>query len=122
VLERVAGIRTMPSYAASPRVLVALQTNTLDQSAVWVDRRSVIVDSVRSPTGPAPYFGANSIALSHDGRRVAFAAAGQLWIYDRSRNVAMRAHTGIVPGQGILEPAWGPGDSLIATAPCSPVA
>jgi serine/threonine-protein kinase len=37
VLDRVAGVRTLPSYAASPGVLVALQTNTLAQSAVWVD-------------------------------------------------------------------------------------
>jgi serine/threonine protein kinase/Tol biopolymer transport system component len=114
VLERVAGVRTLPSYAVSPGVLVALQTNTADQSVVWVDRRSVIVDSVRSPAGPAPYFGASSVALSHDGGRIAFGAAGPLWIYDRDRKVATRAHTGTVPGQGILEPAWDPGDSLLA--------
>jgi Tol biopolymer transport system component len=28
--------------------------------------------------------------------------------------VATQAHTGTIPGQGILEPAWDPGDSLIA--------
>jgi eukaryotic-like serine/threonine-protein kinase len=114
VLERVVGVRTLPSYAASSSVLVALQMNPTQQTLVWVDRRSVIVDSVRAPTPPAPYFGASSVALSHDGRRIAFTAAGPLWIYDRDRNVAARAHTGTIQGQGILEPAWDPGDSLIA--------
>jgi eukaryotic-like serine/threonine-protein kinase len=114
VLERVAGVRTLPSYTASSGVLMALQTNPADQWAVWVDRRSLIVDSVRSPTGPAPYIGARSVALSHDGGRLAFAAAGPLWIYDRKRGVATRAHTGTVPGQGTLEATWDPGDSLLA--------
>jgi len=114
LLERVVGVRMLPSYAASSSILVALQMNAERQSVVWVDRRSVIVDSVRAPTPPAPYLGASSVALSHDGRRMAFTAAGPLWIYDRDRNVATRAHTGTVPGQGILEPAWDPGDSLIA--------
>ncbi|HZI74364.1 MAG TPA: hypothetical protein VFD73_10135, partial [Gemmatimonadales bacterium] len=114
VLDRVVGVRTLPSYAASSNVLVALQINPGQLTLVWVDRRSVIVDSVRAPTLPAPYFGASSVALSHNGRRVAFTSAGPLWIYDRDRNVATQAHTGIVPGQGILEPAWDPGDSLIA--------
>jgi len=114
LLERVVGVRTLPSYAASANVLVALQKNASQQSVVWVNRRSVIVDSVRAPTAPAPYYGASSVALSHDGRRIAFTAAGPLWIYDRDRNVATRAHTGLVAGQGILEPAWDPGDSLIA--------
>jgi Tol biopolymer transport system component len=55
-----------------------------------------------------------SAALSHDGRHIAFAAAGPLWLYDRDRKVATRAHTRLIPGQGVLEPAWSPGDSLIA--------
>jgi hypothetical protein len=114
VLDRVVGVRTLPSYAASPHVLVALQMNPAQLSLVWVDRRSVVVDSMRAPTSPAPFFGANSVALSHNGRRVAFTSAGPLWIYDRDRGVATQAHTGTVPGQGILEPAWDPGDSLIA--------
>jgi serine/threonine-protein kinase len=114
VLDRVVGVRTLPSYAASSTVLVALQMNSTQQTLVWVDRRSAIVDSVRAPTAPGPYFGASSVALSHNGRRIAFTSAGPLWIYDRDRNVATQAHTGTVPGQGILEPAWDPGDSLIA--------
>jgi Tol biopolymer transport system component len=114
VLERVGSVRTFPSYSATANALVAFQMYTGDQSLVWVDRRSVVVDSVRAPVGPSPYFGAKSAALDHSGRRIAFAATGPLWIYDRDRNVATRAQTGIVAGQGILEPAWDPGDSLIA--------
>jgi Tol biopolymer transport system component len=114
VLDRVVGVRTLPSYAASSEVLVALQMNPTQKSVVWVDRRSVIVDSERAPTAQAPYFGASSVALSHNGRRIAFTSAGPLWIFDRDRGVATQAHTGTIPGQGILEPAWDPGDSLIA--------
>jgi Tol biopolymer transport system component len=84
------------------------------QSLVWVNRQSAVVDSVRTPTGPIAFFGAANAALSHDGRRIAFAAAGPMWLYDRIRNVATRAHAGTFPGQSILEPVWGPGDSLIA--------
>jgi eukaryotic-like serine/threonine-protein kinase len=114
LLERVVGVRTLPSYTASSNVLVALQMTPRAPTVVWVDRRGMIVDSVRAPTAPSPYFGASSVALSHDGRRIAITAAGPLWLYDRDRNVATQAHTGTVPGQGILEPAWDPGDSLIA--------
>jgi Tol biopolymer transport system component len=114
VLNRVVGLRTLPSYTASPNVLVALQMNSGQQSLVWVNRKSVVVDSVLAATGAAPYFGASSAALAHDGRRIAFAAAGPMWLYDRDRDVATRAHTATLPDQGILEPAWDPGDSLIA--------
>jgi Tol biopolymer transport system component len=114
LLEHVVGVRTLASYAASTNALVALQMNSGAQSLAWVNRQSVVVDSARAPTGPVAYFGASSAAVAHSGRRIAFAAAGQLWLYDRNRQVATRAHTGIIPGQGILEPAWGPGDSLIA--------
>ena len=114
LLEHVIGVRTLPSYGASPSGLVALQMNNGDQSLVWVNRQSVVVDSVPAPTGPMAYYGASSAAVARSGRRIAFAAAGQLWLYDRDRRVATQAHTGIIPGQGILEPAWGPGDSLIA--------
>ncbi|HET6795684.1 MAG TPA: protein kinase [Gemmatimonadales bacterium] len=114
VLDRVVGVRTLPSYAASARVLVALQMGSGARSLVWVNRRSVVVDSVPVPSAPAPFFGSTSAGMAHDGRRIAFAAGGPLWLYDRSRNVATQAHTGSVPGQGILEPTWDPGDSLIA--------
>jgi serine/threonine-protein kinase len=114
VLDRVVGVRTLPSYAASPHALVALQMIGGSRSLVWVNRSSVVTDSVPIPSGPAPFFGSTSASLSHDGRRIAFAAAGPMWLYDRERNVATQAHTGIIPGQGILEPAWDPGDSLIA--------
>ncbi len=114
VLERVAGVRSLPSYAASSSALVALQMSTERQSLVWVNRQSSVVESLPSPTDQPPFFAAASASLAHDGRRIAFATAGPLWLYDRLRKVATRAHAQTIPGQGILDPVWGPGDSLIA--------
>jgi serine/threonine-protein kinase len=114
VLDRVVGVRTLMSYAAGGDNLVAFQMNSGPQWLVMVNRRSVVVDSFRVPTGAPPFFGAASAAMAHDGGRIAFAASGPMWLYDRSRNVATRAQTGIIAGQGILEPDWAPGDSLIA--------
>ena len=37
-----------------------------------------------------------------------------MWLHDRDRNVATRARVETRVGQGILDPAWSPGDSLIA--------
>ena len=113
VMDRVVGVRTLPSYAASPNVLVALQMTSAARSLVWVNRKSVVVDSIPVPGGPAPFFGATSAGVAHDGRRIAFAAAGPLWLFDRDRRIASQAQTGIVPGQGTLDPDWSPGDSLI---------
>ena len=45
VLDRVMGIRTLPSYAVSPNALVALQMNSGDRSLVWVNRQAAVVDS-----------------------------------------------------------------------------
>ena len=59
-------------------------------------------DSMRAPTGPMAYYSASSAALARSGRRIAFANAGQLWLYDRDRGVATRAHTGIIPGQFVF--------------------
>jgi Tol biopolymer transport system component len=113
VLERVAGIRTLPSYAASSSTLVAFQVSGGRQSLVWVNRQSSVVDSVLAPTDQPPFFGAASASLSHDGQRIAFAAAGPLWLYDRNRKVATRARAQTMTGQAVLDPAWDPGDSLI---------
>ena len=112
VIDRVVGVRTLPSYAASPNVLVALQMTSAARSLVWVNRKSVVVDSIPVP-GEAPFFGATSAGVAYDGRRIAFAAAGPLWLFDRDRRIASQAQTGIVPGQGTLDPDWSPGDSLI---------
>jgi eukaryotic-like serine/threonine-protein kinase len=53
------------------------------------------------------------VGLSHDARRIALGGVG-MWIYDRDRKVATRVRAETMPGQGIREPAWSPGDSLIA--------
>lgn len=113
VLNRIMGIRTLPGYAALPGALVVLPAVNEGRSLVWVNRQSSVVDSILAPTDPAPYFGAVSAAITRDGRRIAFAAAGPLWIYDRDRKVATRTHAERVAGQAILDPAWDPGDSLL---------
>ncbi len=113
VLGRIMGIRTLPGYAALPGMLVVIPPVNEGRSLVWVNRESSVVDSVLSPTEPAAYFGAVSAAVTHDGRRIAFAAAGPLWIYDRDRKVATRVYEERVAGQAILDPAWDPGDSLL---------
>jgi eukaryotic-like serine/threonine-protein kinase len=77
---------------------------------LWLDRRSIVVDSVVVP-GDAFTFG-----LSRDGRRIAFGGWG-MWQYDRSRSVATPLSVQSTPAQATLDPAWGPGDSLIAYRP-----
>ncbi len=115
VLDRVVGVRSVPSYTAVPTAIVALQTSADARHVVWVDRQSAVVDSVRAPTDFSnPLFGAATAALSHDGRRIAFAAGGPLWIHDRDRRVAVQVRAQTSPDQGTLDPAWSPGDSLIA--------
>ena len=77
---------------------------------LWLDRRSIVVDSVVVP-GDAFTFG-----LSRDGRRIAFGGWG-MWRYDRSRSVATPLSVQAMPAQATLDPAWGPGDSVIAYRP-----
>ena len=115
VLDRVVGVRSVPSYTAAPNAIVALQTPAEDRHLVWVDRQSAIVDSVLAPTDFSnPLFGVASASLSSDGRRIAFAAGGPLWIHDRDRRVSTKVQALTRAGQGILDPAWGPGDSVIS--------
>ena len=114
LLERVVGVRSVPSYAASATAVVALQTSAEPRHLVWVNRQSAIVDSVRAPTDfTNPLFGVATGAVSHDGRQIAFAAGGALWIHDRERGAVTRAQALTKPGEGALDPAWSPGDSLI---------
>jgi serine/threonine-protein kinase len=114
VLDRISGLRMFTSYAASARALIALQPPNRRWSFVWVNRQSAVVDSVPAPPDAGSFFGASSFGLSRDGRRVAFASGGPMWLHDRDRNVATRARAEARAGQGILDPAWSPGDSLIA--------
>jgi Tol biopolymer transport system component len=53
------------------------------------------------------------VDVSHDGRSVAFGGIG-MWVHSRDRNAVTRISAETVPGQALLDPAWSPGDSLIA--------
>jgi Tol biopolymer transport system component len=54
-----------------------------------------------------------SVALSRDGRRIVFGGLG-MWIYDQDRKVATAVRAQTRDDQGVIEPAWSPGDSMIA--------
>ena len=84
------------------------------RSLVWVDRRSVIVDSIRCSGAPAPFFGATSAAWRTTGGRIAFAAAGPLWLFDRTARSRARPRPASCPGREPSTRIWSPGDSLIA--------
>jgi TolB protein len=56
-----------------------------------------------------------NIDVSHDGRSIAFGGLG-LWVYSRERNASTRLRAETVPRQGILDPSWSPGDSMLAYA------
>jgi len=60
-----------------------------------------------------PLISSANFGVSHDGRSVAIGGLG-LWLHGRDRNVAVRVRAETEPNQGIIDPAWSPGDSLIA--------
>lgn len=74
---------------------------------VWVDRRSVVVDSLVAPTD------AQTFAISGDGRRIVFTGFG-MWVVDRARNVMTRLQVETASGQSTIDAMWDPGDSLIS--------
>jgi eukaryotic-like serine/threonine-protein kinase len=113
VLDRASSATRFTSYMATSRTLVALQPPDARPLLVWVNRQSAVVDSVAVPKGAGVMLATLSVGLSHDARRVALGGVG-MWIYDRDRKVATRVRAETMPGQGIREPAWSPGDSLIA--------
>ena len=113
LLEHGSGATRFTSVMASARTLIALQPSDARQSLVWVNRQSAVVDSVVAPKGAGAVLAALSVGVSHDARRIAFGGIG-MWIHDRDRNVATRVRAETIAGQGIREPAWSPGDSLIA--------
>jgi serine/threonine-protein kinase len=118
LLEHVSAFRSFPSFAVGARALLAHQAGGSTRSLVWVNRQSKVVDSVTAPSevgfGSAYGLGINA-AVSRDGRRIAFTAVGaSMWIHDRDRDVATRVRVATMEGQGVLNAAWGPGDTLIA--------
>ncbi len=94
-------------FAASPSALLFEQTSASATKLHWVDRQSLLRDSVLAPAD------AQSFAVSHDGRRIVFGGLG-LSLYDRDRNVTTRLASQTVRNQLSSDPAWDPGDTLIA--------
>ncbi len=115
VLDRVSGFAAFASHTVTEHALVTVPPAAATQSLVSVNRKSEVVDSLVVPANSLSQFGAGGVlhSTSHDGRRVALGGLG-LWLYDRDRRVATRARVETMAGQGIRDPSWGPGDSLIA--------
>lgn len=105
------GLLSFPGYTVRARALAVPHGFGNFRTLLWLDRRSMVVDSLAIPAGAGTTFGSLSASLSHDGRSIALGGAG-LWLYDRQRGVATQAAVGesVVVG----DPTWSPGDSLIA--------
>jgi Tol biopolymer transport system component len=100
--------RAFARFAAS-RSAIVLDVPDAPGSArlTRFDRRAVALDSVPVPGD------ASTFALSHSGRFIAFGGFG-MWLYDRDRGVLTHLALQTAPAQATSDPAWDPGDSLIA--------
>jgi tRNA A-37 threonylcarbamoyl transferase component Bud32 len=105
------GLLSFPGYAVRERVLMVPHGFGNFRTLLWLDRRSVVIDSIVLPAGAGTIFGSVSASLSHDGRSIALGGTG-LFLYDRGRGVSTQAMLGesVIVG----DPSWSPGDSLIA--------
>jgi len=115
VVDRTYGVGAFYRFSATERTLVAARPSSKPWSLVWVDRQSNVTDSVVAPPDAGPVVTTVNASVSHDGRSVAFGGIG-LWIHSRERNTATRLNAETEPGQAMLDPAWSPGDSIIAYA------
>ena len=115
VLDRTLGIGAFFRFSASERALVAVRPTPRPWSLLWVDRTSTVVDSVIAPQDGGPVVSAANFDVSNDGRSIAFGGIG-LWIHSRDRSALTRIRAESMPGQAVLDPAWSPGDSLLAFA------
>jgi Tol biopolymer transport system component len=113
VIDRIGGFSGLARYSVASRALVAQRPDDRPNMLVWVNRQSAVTDSVAAPSGASPFQNSANFAVSRDGRSIAFGGVG-MWLHDRERNVATRVRAQAEPGQGTMDPAWGPGDSLIA--------
>jgi Tol biopolymer transport system component/tRNA A-37 threonylcarbamoyl transferase component Bud32 len=113
VLDRTSGGGGLSRFSAASRALVAIRPSGKPLSLLWVNRQSAIVDSIVVPADAGPIVNAANFGISHDGRSVAIGGMG-MWIHGRDRNVATRVRAEGIAGQGLLDPAWSPGDSLVA--------
>ncbi len=115
VVDRLGGVSGLTRYSASSRVFVAQRPGDRVSTLVWVNRQSVVTDSVVAPARTGPFQNSANFSVSHGGNSIAFGGVG-LWLHDRARNVATKTRAQTEPGQGTIDPAWSPGDSLIAYA------
>ena len=113
VLDRTQGSGAYFRFSATERVLVAVRPSSRPLSLLWVDRQSTITDSVVTPADAGPLVTSANVDVSHDGRSIAFGGLG-LWVHSRDRNVSTRLRAETMPRQGIIDPTWSPGDSMIA--------
>ena len=113
VLDRTQGVGPYFRFSATERALVAVRPSSRPLALVWVDRQSTITDSIVAPAEAGPLVTSPNVGVSHDGRSVAFGGLG-LWVHSRDRNAATRLRAETAPRQGIVDPSWSPGDSLIA--------
>jgi len=113
VLDRTQGNGAFFRFSATERALVAVRPSGRPFSLLWVDRQSTIRDSVVAPIDAGPLVTSANVDVSHDGRSIAFGGLG-LWVHSRDRKTSTRLPAETVPRQGIVDPSWSPGDSMIA--------
>jgi eukaryotic-like serine/threonine-protein kinase len=113
VIDRIGGVSGLARYSVASRALVAQRPDDRASTLVWVNRQSAVTDSVVAPSAASPFQNSANFSVSHDGKSIAFGGVG-MWLHDRERNVAAQARAQTEPGQGTMDPAWSPGDSLIA--------
>src|SRR5688572_3668944 len=113
VVDRLGGVSGITRYSATSRVFVSPRPGDRAWTLVWVNRQSAVTDSVVAPSEASPFLNSTNVSLSHSGKTIAFGGVG-LRLHDRDRNVVTRTRAQTEPGQGTMDPTWGPGDSLIA--------
>ncbi len=90
--------------AAANGIFLGVPRETTDQRLVWVGMNGVTTDTVHQPGDDT--WQAN---VTRDGRFIAFGGF-ELWIQETSRGIPERINL----TSYALEPAWSPGDSLVA--------
>ena len=113
VLDRTHGNGAYYRFSATERALVAVRPSGRPWVLLWVDRQSSTTDSVVAPADAGPLVTSANVDLSNDGRSIAFGGLG-MWVHSRDRDGVTRLRAETAPRQGILDPKWSPGDSLIA--------
>jgi eukaryotic-like serine/threonine-protein kinase len=113
VLDRTLDAGSYYRFSATERALVAVRPSGRPWALLWVDRQSTVTDSVVAPADAGPMVTSANFGVSHDGRSIAFGGMG-LWVHSRDRNASKRLRAETVPRQGLLDPSWSPGDSMLA--------